>query len=269
MDLNQIVNVLQTQGMHLFSGLLVLVAGLFIARWVVRLLERSRKFIRIEPTLRGFLENLIKLLLYVTVVLTSAGVMGIPMTSFVTLLASAGVAISLAMQGALSNFVGGLTMLLLKPFKAGDYVKIGDTEGTVRVIGVFYTELIMPDNRHISLPNSSLTNTAIVNFTREGTRRLDVVFGVSYDADMDRVFEVLGGVVRANPAVLADPEPVVHLTECADSCLKFTVRLWCKSADYWNIFFYLMEEGKRALDRAGIEIPYPQMDVHIRDHTRA
>ena len=264
-NVNQIIDVLQTQGMRLFGGLLVLVVGLFIAHWVVRLLERSRKFVHIEPTLRGFLENLIKLLLYVTVVLTSAGVMGIPMTSFVTLLASAGVAISLAMQGALSNFVGGITMLLLKPFKAGDYVKIGDIEGTAQVIGVFYTELVMPDNRHISLPNSSLTNTAIVNYTREGTRRLDVVFGVSYSADMDRVFEVLKGVIRANPGVLADPEPVVHLTECADSCLKFTVRLWCQSKDYWDVFFYLMEEGKRALDRAGIEIPYPQMDVHIRD----
>ena len=137
MEMNQIVNIIQTQGMRLFGGLLVLVVGLFIAHWVVRLLERSRMFIHIEPTLRGFLENLLKLLLYVTVVLTATGVMGIPMTSFVTLLASAGVAISLAMQGALSNFVGGVTMLLLKPFKSGDYVKIGDIEGTARVIGVF------------------------------------------------------------------------------------------------------------------------------------
>ncbi|MBO4298901.1 MAG: mechanosensitive ion channel [Clostridia bacterium] len=259
------MKLLQEQGMKLFAGLLVLAVGLFAAHWIVKLMERSRKFIRIEPTLRGFLENLARLLLYVTVVLTAAGVMGIPMTSFVTLLASAGVAVSLAMQGALGNFVGGVTMLLLKPFKAGDYVKIGDTEGTAKVVGVFYTELVTPDNRHISLPNSSLTSTAIVNYTREGTRRLDMVFGVSYRADMDEVFSVLMGVVRARGEVLSDPAPAVHLTECADSCLKFTVRLWCKTADYWDTYFYVMEEGKRALDRAGIEIPYPQLDVHIRD----
>ncbi|MBR4442600.1 MAG: mechanosensitive ion channel [Clostridia bacterium] len=130
------MKLLQEQGMKLFAGLLVLAVGLFAAHWIVKLMERSRKFIRIEPTLRGFLENLARLLLYVTVVLTAAGVMGIPMTSFVTLLASAGVAVSLAMQGALGNFVGGVTMLLLKPFKAGDYVKIGDTEGTAKVVGV-------------------------------------------------------------------------------------------------------------------------------------
>ena len=265
MNAGNILKLLEEQGMRLFGGLMVLVAGCFIAHWIVKLLGRSRKFVRIEPTLRGFLEKLVQLLLYVSVVLTAAAVMGIPMTSFITLMASAGVAVSLAMQGALINFVGGVTMLLLKPFKAGDYVKIGDTEGTARIVGVFYTELVTPDNRHISLPNSSLTNTAIINYSREGTRRLDVVFGVSYSADMDRVVSVLMDVIRARSDVLPDPEPTVHLTECADSSLKFTVRLWCRTADYWPLFFYLMEEGKRALDRAGIEIPYPQIDVHIKN----
>jgi len=263
-DMDQLLQFVQAQGMRLLGGLAVLAVGCFAVRWIVRFVERSQKFIRIEPTLKSFLHSLMRILLYVVVILTAASVMGVPLTSFITLLASAGVAVSLAMQGALSNFVGGMTMLLLKPFKAGDYVKIGDTEGTTRAVGVFYTELTTPDNRHISLPNSSLTNTAIVNYTREGTRRLDMTYAVSYASDMDRVFEVLTAVVHGSDMALPDPAPTVHLAECADSSLKFVVRLWCRTADYWTLYYYLMEEGKRALDRAGIEIPFPQLDVHVR-----
>ena len=263
--MDQLVQVLQSQGIRLFAGLVVLVLGLFIAHWVVRFMERSRKIVGVEPTLRGFIESLLKIVLYIIVILTAAGVMGIPLTSFITLLASAGVAVSLAMQGALSNVVGGLTLMMLKLLRAGDYVKIGDVEGTVRSIGVFYSELVTFDNRHISLPNSSLTNTAIINYTREGTRRLDVSYGVSYSSDMDHVFEVLKGVVRGAEGVLDVPAPEVHLVECAESSLKFSVRLWCKSSDYWRLYFYMMEEGKRALDRSGIEIPFPQVDVHIKE----
>ena len=265
MDMENILRLLREQGLRLLAGLAVLGVGFFLAHWIVKLVDRSRPLVKVEPTLKGFLDNLTRWLLYILVVLTAVGVMGIPLTSFVTILASAGVAVSLALQGALGNFVGGLLMLILKPFKAGDYVKVGDAEGTVQTVGVFYTELTTPDNRHVSLPNSSLTNTAIVNYTREGTRRLDVTYGVSYGADMDQVFQVLMDVVHRGQGVLGDPAPAVHLTECADSSLKFTVRLWCKTADYWDLYFYLMEEGKRALDRAGIEIPYPQVDVHIKE----
>lgn len=254
----------KTQGVKLLGGLLVLVVGFFLVHWILVFMERNSKFVRMEATLKGFLLNLTRLLLRVVVILTAATVMGIPMTSFITLLASAGVAISLALQGALSNFVGGMTILLLKPFRAGDYIKIGDTEGTVQSIGVFYTELTTPDNRHISMPNSNLTGTAIVNFTREGTRRLDVAFGVSYQTDLDQAISVLNGVIAQTPGILPDPAPMVKLTECADSSLIFTMRVWTSSADYWNVNWALIEGGKRALDRAGIEIPYPQMDVHMK-----
>ena len=264
MNLDTLVTIVETQGMKLLGGLIVLAVGLFLVHWIVKFLEKNQRFLRIEATLKGFLENLLKLLLYIVVILTAASVMGIPLTSFVTLLASAGVAISLAMQGALSNFVGGMTILLLKPFKAGDYVKIGDIEGSVQSIGVFYTELTMPDNRHISLPNSNLTNTAIINYTREGTRRLDMTFSVSYSADIDQVCRVLMGAVEQTGLYLPDPAPAVMLSACGDSSLTFTVRLWCRSADYWSLNFGLLANGKRALDAAGIEIPYPQLDVHMR-----
>ena len=264
MDFDSLIVLLETQGIQLLYGIIVLVVGLFIAHWIMKLYGKKKPSIKIEPTLQGFIENLIRLALYIVVVLTAASVMGIPMTSVITLLASAGVAISLALQGALSNFVGGMTILILKLFHAGDYVKIGDIEGSVQSIGVFYTELTTPDNRHISMPNSSLTNTAIVNFSREGTRRLDIVFSVGYESDIQTVIDTLMSVVRRTDNILSEPAPVVKLTQCADSSLNFTIRVWCKSADYWTINWSLLENGKRALDDAGIGIPYPQLDVHLK-----
>ena len=262
--MDSILNIIREQGIRLLGGIIVLAIGFFLIHWIMKFLTRSDKFVKIEPTLKGFLQNLIKLILYIVVVLTAAGVMGIPLTSFVTILASAGVAISLAMQGALGNFVGGITIFMLKPFKIGDYIKVGDTEGTVQSIGVFYTELLMPDLKHISLPNSNLTNTAIINYSREGQRRLDVSFGVSYSADIDLVRQTLMDVIRQTPGILPDPAPMVRLNACADSSLNFILRVWCKSADYWEVNWALIENGKKALDRAGIEIPFPQVDVHMK-----
>ena len=259
-----IIKIIEEQGMKLLGGIIVILVGFFIVRWVMKLITRSEGFKKIEPTIRGFLLNLVKVVLYIIVILTAANVMGIPLTSFVALMGSAGVAVSLAMQGALSNLVGGLTILLLKPFKVSDYVKIGDTEGTVQSIGTFFTEFTTPDNRHISLPNSSLTNTAIVNFSREGTRRLDVSFGVSYDADIDHTIRTLEEAVAMTPGILDQPEPIIKLTECGDSSLVFMIRVWCNASDYWNVSWSLTENGKRMLDKEGIEIPYPQMDIHMR-----
>lgn len=263
MEFKDIATYLQTQGIYLLRGLLVLAVGFFLVHWLFKLLGRNQKYIRIEPTLKGFLDNLIRITLYIIVILTAANVMGVPMTSVVTLVASAGVAISMAVQGALSNLIGGLILLLLKPIKVDEYIKVGDTEGTVRRISAFYTELAMPDNRFISMPNSALTNTAIVNYTRLGTRRLDVFFSVSYRADIAQVKQVLGEVIGRCEGILPDPGPAVKLTECGDSALRFVIRVWTANADYWPANFFLLEEGKLALDRAGISIPYPQLDVHV------
>lgn len=264
MNIKNIVAMLEEQGIKLLAGLAVLVAGLFAIHWLMKLLDKSRKLKNINATLRTFLHNILRIALYATLLLTVAGIIGIPLTSFVTVLASAGVAISLAMQGALSNFVGGVILLMLKPFKDGEYIKVGSDEGNVVRIGVFYTDLLTPDCRHISIPNSSLTNTSIINYTREGKRRLDAVFSVSYSADIDKVRSVLLGMADLNPAVFKDPAAVVFVSEHADSAIKCTLRLWCHSSDYLAVNFYMLEEGKRALDAAGIEIPFPQMDVHIK-----
>ena len=264
MNWDGIKGFLTTAGVDLLRGLIALAVGLFLVHWVMKLFERYEPKMKIEPTLRGFIKNLVRILLYVVVVMTAANTMGIPMTSLVTLLGSAGVAVSLAMQGVLGNLIGGFILLLFKPIRVGEYVKIGDNEGTVKVIGAFYTEIATIDNRHVNLPNGTLTNTPIVNFTREGTRRLDLTFSVSYDSDLDRVYEVLNGVVAEEKALLPDPAPSVNLLKCAESSMDFSVRVWVNTADYWPVNFRMVDSCKRALDRAGITIPYPQMDIHMK-----
>ena len=264
MNWESVKRFLSTAGMDLLRGIAVLVIGIVIVHWIIKIIERHEDRMKIEPTLRGFIKNLIRILLYVVVVMTAANTMGVPMTSIVTLIGSAGVAVSLALQGVLGNLIGGFILLLFKPIRVGEYVKIGDNEGTVKTIGAFYTEMTTVDNRHINLPNGTLTNTPIINFTREGTRRLDLTFSVSYESDMDQVYEVLNRVVSEEKAILADPAPTVNLIKCGDSSLDFTVRVWVNAADYWPVTFRMTDNGKRALDQAGISIPYPQMDVHMK-----
>ena len=264
MNWDSVKNFFTTAGVDLLRGLLALAVGLFLVHWVMKLFERYEAKMKIEATLRGFIKNLIRIVLYVVVIMTAANTMGIPMTSIITLLGSAGVAISLGMQGVMGNLIGGLILLLFKPIKAGEYVKIGDNEGTVKVIGAFYTEIATFDNKHVNLPNGTLTNTPIINFSREGTRRLDLTFSVSYESDMDRVYEVLNQVVAEETALLPDPAPTVNLLKCGDSALDMTVRVWVRTENYWPVYFRMLDKGKRALDEAGISIPYPQMDVHMK-----
>ena len=263
-NLEEIKLFMATQGVNLLRGILVLVIGFFIVHWVFKLLDRSQKYMRIDPTIRGFLDNLIRIGLYIIVILTAVSIMGIPMTSVLTLVASAGVAVSLAVQGALTNLVGGVMLLLLKPIKVDEFIKAGDIEGIVKKIGAFYTELATPDNRFITVPNSMLTNTAIYNNSRLGIRRVDITFSVSYHADIEHVKEVLSEVAARCETILPDPAPAVLMTECGDSALKFVIRAWTEGKNFKNTNRFLLEEGKKALDRAGISIPYPQLDVHLK-----
>ena len=264
MNMDSVINFLKTAGVDLLRGLLVLAVGFFLAHWVNKLLKRNKKLMTIEPTLRGFLLNLIRVILYLLVILTAVNIMGIPMSSILTLMASGSVAIGMALQGAVGNLIGGLILLILRPIKTGEYVKIGDSEGTVKTVGVYYTELVTPENKQLSLPNGTLTNTAITNYTRLGTRRLDLTFSVDYGSDMDTVYRVLNELVTSQDRILSDPAPQIVLLKCAESSLDFAVRVWVKTDDYWPVNFRLLDEGKRALDAAGISIPFPQMDVHVK-----
>ena len=196
-------------------------------------------------------------------VITIASILGIPATSFITILASCGVAVGLALQGTLSNFAGGLMLLLFKPFKVGDYVEVAGEAGTVAEISVVYTVILTVDNRRITIPNGSLTNSVIENYSAEEQRRVDLTFCTAYDCDIEKTKKVITDVVSAHSLVLSDPAPFVRLSAHGESSLTYTVRAWCKTENYWDVHFDLTEQVKEAFDKNGIQIPYPQMDVHV------
>lgn len=264
MDINEIKTIVTSAGANLLLGIIILVVGLFLVHWVVKLLAKNKFFTKLDPSLQSFFKNLIKLLLIALVVLTAANVIGVPLTSIITIFASAGVAISLGMQGALGNLVGGVTLLILKPIKTGEFVKIGEHVGFVKNIGAFYTEIKTKDNTIISLPNSNLTNTAVVNYSRGGIRRVEVSFLVDYKTDIDLAFSVLKEMTKGCEWILSDPPSKVVLDKCRESGIEFEVRAWTDAPNFSKVRKFMTLNGKKALDAAGIKIPYQQMDVHIK-----
>ena len=264
MDYDSLKKFFMTAGINLLFGIIILVAGLFFINWFVKFLKKSKTISKFDPSLQAFLVNTIKLILIVIVILTSANVIGVPLTSVITIFASAGVAISLGMQGALGNLVGGVTLLILKPIKSGEFVKIGEHVGFVKAIGAFYTEIKTKDGTLISLPTSALTNAPIINYTREGMRRVQVDFLVSYDSDIDTVYSVLKEMTAGSELILQNPPSKVVLDECTSTGMVFEVRAWTEAQNFSKVKKFMILNGKRALDAAGIRIPYQQMDVHIK-----
>lgn len=250
-------------GIKLLAAIIILIVGIKLIGALTKWIKKSHKLDKVDDSLRSFLGSFSKIALYIVLVITVAMILGVPATSFITILASCGVAIGLALQGSLSNFAGGIMILLFKPFKVGDYIEAGGEAGTVEEISVVYTVLLTPDNKRITIPNGTLTNSVIENYSAEKTRRVDLTFSTAYDADIEKVKKILMDVASSHPKALKDPEPFVRLSEHSDSALTYTVRIWCKNEDYWDVNFDTIESVKEAFDKNGIEIPYPQMDVHI------
>lgn len=250
-------------GLKIIEAIIVLLVGLKMVKIVKKFLRKSPKLDKMDAGLRSFLGSAASILLYALIIITVAMILGVPVTSFITILASCGVAVGLALQGSLSNLAGGIMLLLFKPFKIGDYIEAAGEAGTVTEISVMYTEIITFDNKRITIPNGSLTNSVIENYSSEDTRRVDLTFNTSYANDVDAVKAVIMKVVENHPAILKTPEPFVRLSAHKDSSLEYAVRVWCKSADYWDVYFDLMEMVKKAFDENGVQIPYPQVDIHI------
>jgi len=232
-----------------------------VGSWIIRKLLKSVKKIMTkrdyDESLQKFLLNLIAWAFKILLIVVILSQLGIETTSFAAILAAAGLAIGLALQGSLSNFAGGVLMMIFKPIKIGDLIEAQGEIGVVKEIEIFTTKLIGLSNKEIIIPNGSLSNGTIVNYTTEGTRRVDLVFGVGYDSDIKQTKNVLMDVLTAHPKVLKDPAPAVTVSELADSSINFATRPWCKTEDYWDVFFDVTEQVKEALDAAGIEIPYP------------
>lgn len=249
---------------RLLGALIVFIVGRWIIRQLMKHFPAGTKKHPLDPTAKSFIENTVKTALYVIMIITIVGILGVPMASIIAVVGSAGAAIALALQGALSNLASGFVLLVLKPLKLGDYIECGDISGSVTDLGIFYTTLITPDNRHITVPNSNLTTGTIVNYSREKTRRLDIVFQVDYSSDTEAVKAMIMKVAAAHSYVLTDPAPFVRLTQLDSSSLNFTLRVWCLAENFWDLKFDLTEQVKAALDENGISIPFNQLDVHIK-----
>jgi small conductance mechanosensitive channel len=243
------------------TALLILIIGLFLIKIVLNSTKKVMKKRNVDVTLQKFSLNLVSWILKILLFITVISKLGITTTSFAAIIAAVGLAIGLALQGSLGNFAGGVLIMVFKPFKIGDLIEAQGEMGVVKEIEIFTTKLTGLSNKEIIIPNGSLSNGNIVNYTTEGTRRVDLVIGVSYDADIKKTKEILMDVMTTHPKVLQNPEPLVAVLALADSSVNFAVRPWCNSEDYWTVYFDITENAKLALDKAGIEIPYPHRVV--------
>lgn len=250
-------------GIQAVVALVILLIGGRIAKFCSNLTQKTFTKKKVDQAVGSFVASIIYALVLAVTILMALSQVGIETTSFIAILGAAGLAVGLALQGSLSNFASGVLIILLRPFKSGDYVEAGGKSGTVKKIEIFSTELRTPDNKVIIVPNSQIMSDAITNYSRESTRRIDLVIGVSYEADLRKTRAVLESVLKAETRLLNDPAYTIAVSELADSSVNFIVRPWVNSGDYWPTYWSLMENIKIALDDADIGIPYPQMDVHL------
>lgn len=255
-----------TWGTKLLGAIIIFIVGLKLIKFLINWIKTAPKLDKLDDSLRSFLGSFSNIVLYALLFITIAMILGVPATSFITILASCGVAIGLALQGSLSNFAGGLMILFFKPFKVGDYIEASGESGTVVDISVVYTVILTADNKRITIPNGTLTNSVIENYSAEDLRRVDLTFSAGYNCDVEKVKSVISEVVNSHPLALKDPEPFVRLSAHSDNALTYTVRVWCKNEDYWDVHFDVTEKVKLAFDKNDIEIPYPQLDVHLNNN---
>ncbi|UCG28091.1 MAG: mechanosensitive ion channel [Bacteroidales bacterium] len=259
----KVISMVIDYGPKLIGALLLLVAGLWIikifVRWFVRIMVKSNVDDSLRPFLRSLLANLLKTLLIISVLV----MIGIEMTSFIAILAAAGLAVGMALSGTLQNFAGGVMILLFRPFRIGDFIDAMGFAGTVKEIQVFNTILKTPDNRTIIIPNGGLSGSAMTNFSAETKRRVDMSFGIGYNDNIDKARETIWELIRSDQRILKEPEPFIAVSELANSSVNFVVRVWVNTPEYWNVFYDMHENVKKKFDENKISIPYPQTDVHI------
>ena len=263
--IDNLVNWLLSSGIRLIIGLIILSVGFKLIKKVVNKLDKVLEKREVDVTFRRFLKSLSSgALKSILVILVVTLLWDIKLTGLVALFTSAGVAIGLALQGSLSNFAGGFIILLLRPFKVGDYIQAAGYEGTVEQIGVFYTTLLTIDNKVALIPNGTLSNNSLINYSIKDNRRVDLIFNVSYENDIRHVRKVLSDIINNYELIQKDPEPFIGVVEHAQNSVNFGVRVWCEKEDYWTVYYYLLEQVKIRFDEENISIPYPQMDLHVK-----
>lgn len=257
------LNLLFDYGFKLVIAILIVAVGFTMVNIIVKILDNTLSKSKIDMSLHSFIKSILSFFSKVIITIIAATILGIPPATFIAVLSAAGLAIGLALKDSLSNFAGGILILIFRPFNVGDFIEIQGSSGTVKDIQLFYTALNTTDNRRITIPNGDLANGKITNYSVEATRRIDLVFGVSYEDDIQKVKDVLTQVIVAHPLTFRDPEPVIRLMAYKDSSIDFTVKVWCNREDYWNIYYDLHEQVKEAFDREDITIPFPQTDINL------
>jgi small conductance mechanosensitive channel len=252
----KIYEYLATYGLNIIAAAAIFIIG----RWLAKLISM---FVKVDETLARFVSNLCNIGLMVFVVIATLNKLGVETTSLAIVVGAAGLAIGFALQGSLANFAAGVMLIIFKPFKVGDFIEAAGKKGTVKEIQIFNTILNSPDNIRVIIPNGKVTGSDIMNYTVNGTRRVDLVVGVSYDDDLKKARQVIEDVLAGDERILKEPAYTVAVSELGDSSVNFVVRPWVNAAEYWNVYFDITEKVKLALDKNGITIPYPQHDVHM------
>ena len=250
-------------GLKLLYAVIVFIIFYKIIHWGTRKLRKTRGFKKMNRSVAAFLISCIRVLLYGLLIFYCATVIGVPQSAFISILASVGVAAGMAMQGSLSNFAGGIMLLIFKPFTVGDFIESQGVSGSVEDINVFYTTLISLDKKRITIPNGQLTNTNIINYTALGIRRLDLTFGVSYESDIDKVKKVMLEAANSNKYAVKDPPPFAGLQSTGDNAMIFTLWVYCNASEYLDAYYSLSEQVKKNFDENDIHIPFPQLDLHL------
>ncbi len=262
--LQQVYEYLAQYGFKVIGAIIILLVGRWLAKFISQWIERVLIKSRVDKTLAKFAKNLSNMVMLIFVLIAAMARLGVETAQFAIVLGAAGLAIGLALQGSLSNFASGFLMIIFRPFKVGDFIEAAGVKGTVIEIQLFNTIINTPDNIRAIIPNAQITGGNVLNYTTNGTRRVDLVIGVSYEDDLKKAKRVIEGVLAGDDRVLKDPNPTVAVYELGDSSVNFVVRPWVKSVDYWDAYFDITSKVKLALDENGISIPYPQQDIHLK-----
>lgn len=253
-----------TRGVNMFFGVIFLSIGWKVINKTLKRIRRILESKSADPTITRFLDNVMNVTLKTVLIIIILQYIGVNLTGLTTIVASAGVALSLALKGSLANLAGGVIILVARPFNVGDFIETTEHSGVVEKISIFYTYLVTFDNKQILIPNGILTDSSIVNYSSKEIRRVDLTFSVAYEEDVIRVKNVLINILKKNELVLEEPEFFVGISMHGDSAINFIVKAWCKTEDYWTVYYDLLETVKIKFDEEGISIPYPQMDLHVK-----
>ena len=261
--LNWITDFALTTGIDILVAIIVIIVGFKVGKWIIKTVSKTKGFQKVDPSAQTFIKSALNIVFKALVLLCAIGILGVDTSGFVAVVSSVGIAIGLAMQGSLANVAGGLMILMFHPFRVGNFINAGGVSGTVKEITILYTVLDTPDNVRELVPNGELANATVSNYSVNETRRVDLKFGVGYGTNIKKCLDILNQMCLDHELVLKDPAPFVKVSSYDDSAITVTVRVWVNAGDYWTVNFDLLDKAKTLFDENGIEIPFPQLDVHM------